>query len=492
MTNNDWFQQAAEAVRCSAIEAGTGIAAYGAVTSLLTGQLYASLGLTAGAIALEALAIQTGCRYNPNNPPGLPGGGVYQLGCTEVDGIGDFRASLSTGTIVTIAEGVKSISYGSSSESVEDRTFWNVTYPDGTTGDALVDNSSLYGRFYIDPREGSECVKSGGTAGPGPTPDEDPIFPPEDKTDPDGCTWSFTINNIYIGAKGLPILKYKVESNDPENCGGPFEFWQQPDGEIEPIGPNPDPDGDGTDLADQQDQILGGIRDIKRKLDDIEELLEDFECEEPELGSKTYTLKSFCETDDECNPVEKETTAQAAGGPASKALASRMDAIVKLLQAHKDYKQPICGCRPELKGNWRTISFISDEQSPFGNDRLRKRFRYRSSASGGLGDLIDHWKDFTWQAGSTCVQHKGASWGTPQCWARSVDEGKRVIQHAGREAGIDPNQVGEWVVSSSDNPRYGVSGTMRVCEKGGYYWITDRNGADGRPEVGYEVKSPNP
>ena len=102
----------------------------------------------------------------------------------------------------------------------------------------------------------------------------------------------------------------------------------------------------------------------------------------------------------------------------------------------------------------------------------------------GLGEVIDHWADFTWTAGPVCVQHSGASWGTPQVWASSVDEGKRVILHAAGEAGIDPNQVGQWTVSGSSSPRVGVPGTMRVNQTGGYYWITARDGSEGRPTVG--------
>jgi len=112
-----------------------------------------------------------------------------------------------------------------------------------------------------------------------------------------------------------------------------------------------------------------------------------------------------------------------------------------------------------------------------------KRFRYRSESSNDLGRLVDHWSDFTWSAGPVCVQHSGSSVGTPQVWASSADEGKRVIRHAFGEAGVNPDQTGKWTVGGSDNPRYGVPGKMRVCTKGGYYWITERLGSDSRPKV---------
>ena len=164
----------------------------------------------------------------------------------------------------------------------------------------------------------------------------------------------------------------------------------------------------------------------------------------------------------------------------------KLDHIAQMLQVHLGYKTPTCNTKQTFKpvGDWRTIAFISDDTSPYGKSRLRKRFRYRSTSGLGLDDVINHWKDFVWEAGPVCVAHADATWGTPQCWAASADEGKRVIRHAGGEAGIDPDQVGRWVVSGSDNPRFGVPGTMRVRTQGGYYWITARDGSDGRPIVG--------
>ena len=101
----------------------------------------------------------------------------------------------------------------------------------------------------------------------------------------------------------------------------------------------------------------------------------------------------------------------------------------------------------------------------------------------GLGELVDHWKDFTWEAGPVVVGHVGATWGTPKVWAASDDEGKRVLRHAAGDAGIDPDQEGQWQVRSSAGTRNGVSGTMRVNKKGGYWWITARDGANNRPIV---------
>ena len=145
-----------------------------------------------------------------------------------------------------------------------------------------------------------------------------------------------------------------------------------------------------------------------------------------------------------------------------------------------------CACGPDeqpLEGDYRTISFISDEYSPEGRNRVRKRFRYRSSSGVGLSGVVEHWRSFTWAAGPVCVSHKGSTLGAPQVWAATAEEGKRVIRHAAGEAGINADQVGRWLVSGSTDPRYGMPGTMRVNTKGGYYWITSRLGPDERPLV---------
>ena len=170
------------------------------------------------------------------------------------------------------------------------------------------------------------------------------------------------------------------------------------------------------------------------------------------------------------------------------ALAGAVSGLVQNLFDQTDAKLDqllACACpeKPVQEGDYRTISFRSDETSPFGKSRLRKRFKYRSQSGLDLGAVVDHWADFEFASGSVIVFHTGSALGSPKVWAATADEGKRVIRHAGGEAGIDPDQVGKWGISGSDNSRYGVSGQMRVDTTGGYYWITARDGEDGRPIV---------
>ena len=115
---------------------------------------------------------------------------------------------------------------------------------------------------------------------------------------------------------------------------------------------------------------------------------------------------------------------------------------------------------------------------------LRKIFRYRDQAGATLEEHTEHWRTFTWEAGPVCVIHKGAPWGVPQVWASSIEEGKRVIRHAGAIAGVDPDSEGEWMITGSLNPRYGKTGTMAVkILRGGYLSVTKRDGPDGPPLV---------
>jgi hypothetical protein len=155
-------------------------------------------------------------------------------------------------------------------------------------------------------------------------------------------------------------------------------------------------------------------------------------------------------------------------------------AMMEIMQQHLDWKTPTCGgnAKPTLEGQWVTTRWESIQKMAHSGRRLRKLFRYRTKSTRNLGQLSAYWADFSWQSGDVCVIHKGAWWGTPQVWAESEDEGKRVIRHAAAEAGLDPDQVGGWAVSSSRAPRYGMSGTMKVARFEGFPWIASRDGAE--------------
>ena len=276
---------------------------------------------------------------------------------------------------------------------------------------------------------------------------------------------------IIGGCNFQPVIYYSPVGpggpGGPEGPRGPFNGpW---------IDREPGPDGTPPWLDLLQDLIGGLVGNA------VYSTLAD--ALTPPFAGTTYRVQSACELNSNGEPIDKAVEISI---PAVKGLAAaleRLDAIAELLQPLKDFRQPVCYVKPG-EGDARTISFRSVDKSPNGDARLRKRFRYRSKSGKDLGQVIDHWKDFTFNAGSVVVGHSGSPLGPLKVWAASANEGKRVIQHAGAEAGIDPNQVGEWRIGSSDNSRTGMPGVMKVDITGGYWWITNRDGASKRPIVG--------
>ena len=204
---------------------------------------------------------------------------------------------------------------------------------------------------------------------------------------------------------------------------------------------------------------------------------------EQPLPAKEFRLESVCDgVDEEGN--RPATTVILPPELWADRVISQADVMPELLQAHLGYKTPTCSHEtPIPEGDWRTISFRSDEVSPYGKSRLRKRFRYFSMSGNDLGAVVDHWKDFTFEGGPYRVRWIGESWRTPEVWAASEAEGKRLILHAAREAGFDSLEGGRWRTRVSSSTRLGVSAFFRVDTTRGFYWITARDGSNQRPTV---------
>ena len=407
------------------------MAAQVAVTSVFTGQIWGVVGGGAGVVGMNALAAASGCFNNENENPDFPLPTPYFMtGCRKVTGgDGCFTFYFEDGTphegvcaqLYREMVNIEFLRYSASGNI----SYFRVTYvsPNGT----LLTQDKSYNYRYKNtppfgvgvPLEGGSCVEQAPDTPPLWQPNT-PIAPPYEYTDPEtGCTWQIQAYDSYLNSAGQPVFHWRATSDNPTECGGPYEWWgngQEPD-----IPSFPDPRED--DPRPTPPQLPPGPgQDIKDDLDKIKEELE---------------------------------------------------------------KLKDCACpeKPVQEGDYRTISFRSDEKSPFSNARLRKRFKYRSKSGLDLGAIVNHWADFEFAAGPVAVGHVGSALGSPQVWAATADEGKRVIRHAGGEAGINPDQVGEWRIGSSDNARYGVSGQMRVDTTGGYYWITARDGSDGPPIV---------
>ena len=332
---------------------------------------------------------------------------------------------------------------------------------------------------------------------PNPNPEPSPVPVPEPGTDP-GVTpiplpgidpgVSPSPNPAPLPEGAFPIWPWRPPVPPPTNNIVPTpknsHFPVSGGPPVTPGGARPSVPSTAAEVGRIEQKASSGLEKINAMLNFLD-ILNDAVGEGYYEGT-TYRLQGICEelNDEGEQPVFSTPIPQATGIAAALA---RLDAIQELLQAHLRYKTPICTPedeKPDLSGDFRTISFRSENYSPYGKNRLRKRLRYRSTSGTDLDGIIDHWANFTFVSGPWVVIHKGSSIGTPQVWAVNVDEGKRVIRHAFVEAGINPDAVGEWVVSRSSSARYGVSDVMTVDKTGGYYWITARDGTNGRPIVG--------
>jgi hypothetical protein len=443
--------------------------------------------------ALGLFALQQGCALNNTDEP-LPGGN----GCQETNvgtsiefkgGIGweccmsAQEDGISTNDITAITSMTFDVPSGSENFPVRAR----VSTISASQGARQWTSANTFKRggtgYRLKLGDGIECEKES---------PNDPVDPTEPITEysPElDCELTADLGGFLVNPSGniSPIIKYSAGNSDLRADGGIISGcnWYgdivqvSPDGGCgcPPTGPLP-PD---TPWPLPEDGIPDWLRDLITGIaadliaDQIDEALNQ------DLPPALYKLIAPCDKDSEGNPLEIQV--QIPPQKANAAIAARIEGLVPLLQGQKDFKQPIC---PPVKaqGDLRTIGFISEETSPNGKSALRKRVRYRSVSGIGLNALIDHWKDFQFDAGPVIVKHLGSSWGTVTVWASSIAEGKRVIRHAAGEAGVDADQTGRWEISSSTSTRLGMPGTMKVNRSGGYYWITARDGSNNRPLVG--------
>lgn len=477
------WDAAAGAATCNLVAAGTGLAAQVAVASAFTGQIWGVVGGTAGTLAGQALGQSLGCAgpFNPGFPDGVNGipGGLCtesQNGCNLQLKYGGSRAGAN---YLVCKELVSSVASGTFPNGTPKCT---TTYVD-CNGATQTDDEAIPDLWPIQTE-----LLNGDTCGSDPSPNP-PLGPTTDippggpGTDPDTtCGLAVTPIDSYINSSGgMSILFEYKEVGDPLACDGVSYRWYHGQGQPStPAPPTPITDPDGNPIPPPPPDGSSP----NHKLDEIKECA----CNPPaaSITGGQFTFRAACDKDAEGNPLEQQLTLSSAGSleEAFQALADNQVQMMAMIQQHLLWKTPTCPEEePALEGDARTISFRSNETSPYGKSRLRKRLRYRSSSGIGRDALVDHWKDFSFTSGAVRVVHTGYSWGSPSVWAVDADEGKRVLRHAAAEAGFDPDQVGRWKVGGSDNPRLGVSDTMNVDTTGGYYWITERDGSNNRPQV---------
>ena len=490
-TFGEKLDRAAGQATCAALAiGGTRLIGYGAVGLAAGGT--GIVPIAAGSLALMAASL--GCTWDPNAPGPDPTGPPIDL-CTEAASptrILTFRNGNNVGATAYVAK-ITKFAYSRREDEPDGsyREYYDFEgIPEGG-GSYEAELSLLLGagntsRFEQDYEGDPTCEVP---IEPG---DQPPEIPPYEYTDPeDGCNLTVNLKGFQQDPTGAINPVFKIEPSADEflradggvigGCnfspviytGGPPGGGQPP--QYRPW--NPDWDNPGGGLSPWQDFLndLAGSLISNLLYDALSALYA------TPLSGATYKLIAPC---DEFEPgVPKEITVEIPTLPTNIGIATRIEALIPILQGQKDFKQPIC---PPVKaqGDLRTIGFISENYSPNGRNYLRKRVRYRSVSGLGLNELIDYWKDFEFDAGPVIVKHVGSSWGTVTVWAASIAEGKRVIRHAAGEASVDADQVGRWEICSSTSSRLGMPGRMKVNQAGGYYWITARDGSDARPMVG--------
>jgi hypothetical protein len=479
--------------------------------------------------ALVSYAVSIGCNYGAGGKS--PSGGIFcdvdvSGVCMEFDQgqgklyqrYGDDEIEVSTNYKEVISIGCETGEPDTDVDSKGYLSTYRQVVTKGLNGELFSSEQILYYTPGTIPTVYSKPLITGEDSLPDGECTVKPRMEPYETQDANGCDMTVQVIGMAEtpGGKVAPIQliepghqksKWEEEKQWERETPGTIADTQPIDYSIEcnfqPTIVFPDPDGapvyvpigPGEDIWDAlkrlNDDMKNRFQEVNDDLEELNDKLDDLLDKTPDddpvsIPAGTINFTAVCDYDQNGELKSEEYPVQGAA-TVSQALSAIHDlntTLAVMIQQHLNWKTPVCGAdRPELKGDYRTIFFVSDEKSPTGNDRLRKRFRYRSESSNDLGRLVDHWANFTFAAGPVCVQHSGSSVGTPQVWAASGDEGKRVIRHAFGEAGVNPDQVGKWTIGGSDNPRFGVSGTMRVCTKGGYYWITERLGSDARPLV---------
>ena len=341
-------------------------------------------------------------------------------------------------------------------------------------------------KYRLNVPEGECMVESDPDAPVDPTPD----LPPYEYTDPEtNCNYTVKFEGFaQITPDGEARPVYTISGGETTRAGGgviggcnlsPTIYVQGGegggggDGPIPPIPypPNPPgPDGDGVPWWAKAiaagatgallNQIAEGIKDLNS----------------PSFNEGSFTLTAPCDVDENGDPQTR--TWEFLEGSFEERMNAHQVALMEIMQQHLNWKTPTCtSAKPPLEGEWVTTRWESTEVMPHSGHRLRKQFRYRSKSSLDIAQRSAYWEHFQWQSGDFVVRHEGAWWGNPQVWASSEEEGKRVIRFAAGEAGLDPDQVGEWKISRSSSPRYGMSGTMKIQLYKGFPWISSRGGA---------------
>ncbi len=493
MSNLELLDRAAGQTTCQILGiAGESLVGTGVVSFALGG--VGLIPFTAGAATL--LAANYLC---PDMELGdAPGSGI--AGCQKVDGTGRLFIDFGNGPQEMYGPG--SNRYQMASQAIEilavtqsglgSNGKWIVyvewSWTGGTTGSAdaqfSTEQQARECTFSLVANEGSACINSD----PQPKPPPE-AFDPIPYTDPvTNCNYTVQLQGFAEEQPGGVVQPvYLIEGVTEERAGGRMGGCNFPPtiyspgfgggGRQIPVPPGGSPpDGPGG-VPWWAGPVIGGAVGAGLQLigDEIARM------SEPDVNEGSFLFTAPCDVDNNGDPLTQQYNFEKSSF--NQRLLNHQIALMDMLQQHLNWKTPTCNAKPKLEGDWVTLRFESDEPSPHSNRAIRKLLRYRSQSGAELGAITDYWRGFTWTTGAVSVQHADAWWGTPQVWAVSADEGKRVLRHVAGEAGIDPDQVGRWIISGSRNPRYGVSLPVKFAQLDGGPWVTQRDVPSGPPLI---------
>lgn len=494
MSNLELLDRAAAQTTCQVLNAaGEGLINVGAAALWLGGTGFSAVG--AGAVAL--LASNYLCPDMPlGGNPAAPG----IEGCQKVTGRGTLEVNFNGDWIQAFPPGnnrwgdgvnaveilsVEVVNYGDPSKWISFVT-WETTNGTAQDGQYYLQTEAKAQEIVwrITPTDG-ECSKYADDYNPIPPEALEPFTYVDNTTN---CTYNVTlqgfaqtvaggaVNPVYLvesqevlrtdggrmGGCYFPQTIYMPQTDGPGGGGGSGTYLPVPQ-------PVPEPEDGVPWWATALAGAVGGAV-LNQLIDVVNSSLV------PDMEEADFTLVAPCDEDEQGNPATRTWEFPKQKEP-DRVLAHQV-ALMEIMQQHLDWKTPTCGGheKPTLEGQWVTTRWKSDEKMAHSGRRLRKLFRYRTKSTRDLGQLSSYWRSFTWTSGPVCVTHQGAWWGNPQVWASSQEEGQRVIRFAAAEAGIDPDQVGEWRTSGSRSPRYGMSGTMRVALFEDFPWVASREG----------------
>ena len=471
---------AAGQTTCAVLQVG-GQALVGAgAVALLTGN---PVPIALGTAAL--LAANYGCTWDPDQPPA--GGGIFSQGqCIRVTGgAGTPEVSYDDGQSWGKLVGFNACGYVYYEEKLVQRTSdtraifsqsWETT--GGATNYQEVEGPIRLARLF--PCPPATCSQTG---------DEPfPEVPPVTYTDPDT---SCEITVTFQGFASLPDESiqpvYKMVPGGTSRASGgiiggcnfePVVYMGGPPGQPPIYGPwDPTwPDWDGSGEPPWLDFLKGAIGGAAAAA--VNQLLDQlFMTVYPETSKSIYAA---CQFKEDGTPEEYTINFPAQ---------TYQDRVLDSLTAQVDFAQqfflwetPICQpCRTPVTGDPVTLNWRSDEPSPISGRRTRKLLTYFDQTGKDLAAHVEHWRNFSFQAGPVVVSPCECELGRPQVWAATEGEGKRVILHAAQIAGVDLSKV-EWVVSTPASARLGVGGTMRIHrDRFGTLGVTKRAGSSGFP-----------